>query len=201
MIATRLNVQEVRHSLARRIFLGQRGELRQGYREGMEDQLGALGLALNAVVLWNTLYIDAAVKHLRDHGEVAITDDSVRCSVRCPPVAGSHERSESTQRPYTERPRPLPSCLIGVCSVGSLRPIESLPSGVERAALRHQAGNPLQVRRCTHSATSAAAAGPVLGIGIPWVMRAGIQEYASTWRPVAWTIRTPVRPDSPSSRQ
>ena len=34
------------------IFFGNRGELRQRYREGMEDQLGALGLALNAVVLF-----------------------------------------------------------------------------------------------------------------------------------------------------
>jgi Tn3 transposase DDE domain len=49
---------EARHSLARRIFFGQRGERRPYYREGMEDQLGALGLALNAVVLFNSLYID-----------------------------------------------------------------------------------------------------------------------------------------------
>jgi hypothetical protein len=34
----------------------------------MEDQLGALGLALNAVVLWNSLYIDAAVKQLAADG-------------------------------------------------------------------------------------------------------------------------------------
>lgn len=38
--------------------------LRQYYREGMEGQLGALGPALNAVVLFNSLYIDAAVKRL-----------------------------------------------------------------------------------------------------------------------------------------
>lgn len=55
-----LNITEARHRLARRIFFGQRGELRQDYREGMEDQLGALGLALNAVVLWNSLYLDRA---------------------------------------------------------------------------------------------------------------------------------------------
>lgn len=30
----------------------------------MEDQLGALGLALNSVVLFNSLYIDASVKQL-----------------------------------------------------------------------------------------------------------------------------------------
>jgi TnpA family transposase len=64
MIGAQLNVTEARHRLARKIFFGQRGELRQHYREGMEDQLGALGLALNAVVPFNSLYIDAAVKQL-----------------------------------------------------------------------------------------------------------------------------------------
>ena len=29
----------------------------------VEDQLGSLGLVLNAVVLWTTRYIDAAVAH------------------------------------------------------------------------------------------------------------------------------------------
>jgi TnpA family transposase len=41
-ILTQLNRGEGRHSLARAIFHGQRGELRQRYREGQEDQLGAL---------------------------------------------------------------------------------------------------------------------------------------------------------------
>lgn len=54
MIDTQLNVQEGRHRLARRIAFGQRGQLRQRYREGIEDQLGALGLALNAVVWCGT---------------------------------------------------------------------------------------------------------------------------------------------------
>ena len=35
------NIQEGHHQLARKIFHGQRGELRQRYREGQEDQLGA----------------------------------------------------------------------------------------------------------------------------------------------------------------
>jgi len=34
----------------------------------MEDQVGALGLALNAVVYWNLLYIDAAVNELEASG-------------------------------------------------------------------------------------------------------------------------------------
>ena len=38
------------------------------YREGQEDQLGALGLVLNIIVLWNTIYIDAALAQLRQEG-------------------------------------------------------------------------------------------------------------------------------------
>jgi TnpA family transposase len=42
-----------------------RGELRQRYREGQEDQLGALGLVVNMIVLWNTIYMQAALDQLR----------------------------------------------------------------------------------------------------------------------------------------
>jgi len=67
-VHTQLTVQESRHRLARKLFHGQRGELRQRDREGQEDSLGALGLVLNAVVLWNTRYTDAALSQLRAQG-------------------------------------------------------------------------------------------------------------------------------------
>jgi TnpA family transposase len=75
-----LTIQESRHQLARRIFHGQRGELRQRYREGQEDQLGALGLVLNAVVLWNTRYMDAALAALRACGWSVRDEDVARLS-------------------------------------------------------------------------------------------------------------------------
>jgi len=53
-ILTQINRGEGRHSLSRVVFHGQRGEVRQRYREGQEDQLGALGLVVNVIVLWNT---------------------------------------------------------------------------------------------------------------------------------------------------
>lgn len=56
-ILTQLNRGEGRHAVARVICHGQRGEIRKRYREGQEDQLGALGLVTNAAVLWNTIYI------------------------------------------------------------------------------------------------------------------------------------------------
>ncbi|XUK61091.1 hypothetical protein ABMA10_03875 [Plantibacter sp. RU18] len=57
-------VQESRHRLGRKVFHGKRGQLHQKYRDGQEDQLGALGLIVNAITLWNTRYLDAAVTEL-----------------------------------------------------------------------------------------------------------------------------------------
>ena len=60
-----LNRGEGRHGLSRIVFHSKRGELRQRYREGQEDQLGALELVVNMIVLWNTLYMQAAIDQLR----------------------------------------------------------------------------------------------------------------------------------------
>ena len=49
-----LNRGEGRHALARAVFHGKRGELRRRYREGQENQLDALGVVVNMIVLWNT---------------------------------------------------------------------------------------------------------------------------------------------------
>jgi len=79
-ILMQLNRGEGRHQLARVIFHGKRGELRQRYREGQEDQLGALGLVVNLVVLWNTIYMDAAVKQLSAEGYEVQPEDIARLS-------------------------------------------------------------------------------------------------------------------------
>lgn len=59
---------------------GQRGEIRKRYREGQEDQLGALGLVTNAVVLWNTIYMDAAKNYLEQQSTVIKEEDEARLS-------------------------------------------------------------------------------------------------------------------------
>jgi Tn3 transposase DDE domain len=79
-LLTQLNRGEGRHSLARVTFHGQCGEVRQRYREGQEDQLGALGLVVNALVLCNTNYMDAAVKQLQDQGVEVKSEDLARLS-------------------------------------------------------------------------------------------------------------------------
>jgi TnpA family transposase len=50
-ILNQLNKGEDRHKLARAVFHGKQGELRQRYREGQENQLGALGLCLSKRIL------------------------------------------------------------------------------------------------------------------------------------------------------
>jgi len=79
-ILLQLNRGEGRHSLARAICHGNKGEIRQRYREGQEDQLNALGLVTNAVILWNTLYMDRALDHLRAQGLEIAPDDIARLS-------------------------------------------------------------------------------------------------------------------------
>jgi TnpA family transposase len=78
-----LNRGEERHKLARVVFHGKRGELRQHSREGQEDQLGTLGLVVNIIVLWNTLYIDAALEQLRREGYPVEPTDVARLSPLC----------------------------------------------------------------------------------------------------------------------
>ena len=102
-ILVQLNRGEGRHQLARAVFHGKRGELHQRYREGQEDQLGALGLAVNVIVLWNTLYTDAALAQLRAEGLQVRDEDVARLFLSCrtPSPAANSNRSAI-------RPQPAP---------------------------------------------------------------------------------------------
>ena len=79
-ILTQLNRGEGRHSVARAICHGRYGEIRKRYREGQEDQLGALGLVTNALVLWNTIYMQAALDYLRQQLFEIREEDETRLS-------------------------------------------------------------------------------------------------------------------------
>ncbi len=75
-----LNRQELRHKLGRRIHHSERGEIRTPLRQGQEEQLGALGLALNAIVHWNATYMQEALQHLADSGPASQPADITRLS-------------------------------------------------------------------------------------------------------------------------
>ena len=85
-VLVQLNRSEARHDLARAMFHGRRGDLYQAYRTGQEDQLGALGLVVNAIALFNTRYLDRAIGHVRD-GDRTIDDHDLE---RLSPLVREH---------------------------------------------------------------------------------------------------------------
>lgn len=79
-ILVQLNRQEFRHKLARKIYHGERGEMRNALRQGQEEQLGALGLTLNAVIHWNAIYMQEAIAQLTAYGREIDPADIARLS-------------------------------------------------------------------------------------------------------------------------
>ncbi len=63
-----LNKGEAMNGLARALFFGKRGELRE---RGLQDQLqraSALNILINAITVWNTVYLTEATKILKSKG-------------------------------------------------------------------------------------------------------------------------------------
>jgi hypothetical protein len=54
--------------------------MRNALRQGQEEQLGALGLALNAVTHWNAVYMQEAITQLTAQGCVIDPADVARLS-------------------------------------------------------------------------------------------------------------------------
>ncbi|MCV5433725.1 Tn3 family transposase, partial [Escherichia coli] len=56
------------HALARAIFLHQLGEFRNRAAETMAHRASGLNLVVNAIILWNTVYLSRAVDYIRSQG-------------------------------------------------------------------------------------------------------------------------------------
>ena len=63
-----LNKGESRHALSRAVFLHQLGELRNRIAETMAYRASGLNLVVNAIILWNTVYLSRAVQFVHDQG-------------------------------------------------------------------------------------------------------------------------------------
>jgi hypothetical protein len=97
-VLVQLNRGEGRHGLARDVCHGRRGELRQPYREGQEEQLNALGLIVNTIVLYNTIYTQRAIDHIAASTGSEPRDEDVEPQ---PPRQRPHH-------PHRPLPRPAP---------------------------------------------------------------------------------------------
>ena len=57
-----LNKGEAMHALARAVFFGKKGELRERAIQDQLQRASSLNILLNAIIVWNTVYLSEAVK-------------------------------------------------------------------------------------------------------------------------------------------
>jgi TnpA family transposase len=72
-----LNKGESLNSLSRKVFFGSLGEIRERTYEDQLNTASSLNLLLAAIVVWNTVHMQACVKKLRSDGE-QVNDDDLR---------------------------------------------------------------------------------------------------------------------------
>ncbi|QWK81239.1 Tn3 family transposase [Ochrobactrum sp. BTU1] len=63
-----LNKGEAAHKLKRAVFFHERGEIRDRSFDSQAFRASGLNLVVSAIVHWNTVYLERAVKHLRQQG-------------------------------------------------------------------------------------------------------------------------------------
>jgi TnpA family transposase len=68
-----LNKGEAKNALARAVFFNRLGELRDRTFENQRYRASGLNLVVAAIVLWNTVYLERAIKELREAGQ-AVND-------------------------------------------------------------------------------------------------------------------------------
>jgi len=67
-----LNKGELMNALARAIFFGKRGELRERAIKDQLQQATALNLIINSIAIWNTVYLSEAIKFLEKTGGLKV---------------------------------------------------------------------------------------------------------------------------------
>jgi Tn3 transposase DDE domain len=67
-VHTQLNKGEKLHDLRKFLFFAREGVVRQKYEEGQANQAGCLNLLTNAVIVWNTVYMQAALDAIQQEG-------------------------------------------------------------------------------------------------------------------------------------
>jgi len=94
----------------------------------MEDQLGALGIVLNCVVLWNTVYINSALNQLRTQGYPVRDGDVARLS----PFMRKHINV------YLDK---LQTCYVAGPASFAARPVSVMPRHRPQSLVDQKAGS------------------------------------------------------------
>jgi TnpA family transposase len=72
-----LNKGESLHALARKVFFGSLGEIRERTYEEQLNTASSMNLLLAAIVVWNTVHLQACLRKMRAEGE-EVNDDDLR---------------------------------------------------------------------------------------------------------------------------
>src|SRR5699024_6903948 len=65
-----LNKGEAMNALARALFFAQRGELRERALQSQLQRNSALNVLINAISVWNTVYLTKAIQALKEKGRL-----------------------------------------------------------------------------------------------------------------------------------
>jgi len=76
-------------------------------RSGQENELDSLGIMINVIVLWQTVYIQAALDHLAAKGYPIDPADGARLTPLRHPTINLDGRYRATSRPPATGLRPL----------------------------------------------------------------------------------------------
>lgn len=76
-ITVQLNKGEAVHSLRRDVFIANEGKIRRRNQEDQLNQAACLNLVVNAITVWNTVYMQAVLEKLKSEGH-EINEDDIR---------------------------------------------------------------------------------------------------------------------------
>ena len=76
-VGGQLNKGESIHKLRRFLLLAHEGKIRKSQIEDIANQASALTLVTNAVIVWNTRYIQAIVDQLQQEGYTVLESDLI----------------------------------------------------------------------------------------------------------------------------
>ena len=79
-INTQLNKGKTLHALWEFLFFANKGTIRRKQEEEQTNQAGCLHLLTNAVVVWNTVYMAAAIEQLKREGYLVLEEDIAHLS-------------------------------------------------------------------------------------------------------------------------
>ncbi len=85
-VRRQLNKGEQLHALRREIFYANEGHIRQRTPDQQSEQALCLAIVVNAIIAWNTVYIQRVLDQLRANGEVIATSEIEHIS----PLARQH---------------------------------------------------------------------------------------------------------------